>query len=136
MTAVQKFRKKPIDVEAVQWTGTNLPELQEFTDLQFSELEKALGEMTAEVFDKLHDTWVRLRTGDWILKGTQGEFYPCAKDVFETTYGPAEPIEHTNAELLGMYLRNLRAEKLPDDVVEDLLRDAGRRLHNTRLYVS
>lgn len=93
MTAPQTFRKKPIDVEAIQWTGGNLPQMQAFTSLQFSEIPEAdrgvEPELTAEVFDKLHSTWVKLRTGDWILKGTQGEFYPCARAVFESTYAPS-----------------------------------------------
>jgi hypothetical protein len=137
----QKFRKRPIDVEAVQWTGDNLADVQKFTDLQFAELadeQKRGGPMTAEVFDKLHATWVKLRTGDWILKGTQGEFYPCAKAVFESTYLPSDGEEfRTNAEILGMYRRNLLAQHIPDDTADDLVRDAGCRMHEAgRLYVA
>jgi hypothetical protein len=27
--------------------------------------------------------------GDWIIRGVQGEFYPCKPDIFEATYEPA-----------------------------------------------
>lgn len=27
--------------------------------------------------------------GDWIIKGVQGEFYPCKPDIFAETYEPA-----------------------------------------------
>jgi hypothetical protein len=95
MSAFPTYRKKPIDVPAVQWTGDNLDELVNFTNCQFSETSEhdraGEPELTAEVFDKLHSTWVRLRTGDYVLKGTQGEFYPCARSVFEETYEPTGP---------------------------------------------
>lgn len=88
-TTVQKFRKRPIDVEAIQWTGDNLAELVAFTGVRgyFVPLEGDV--FTAQVYDKLHDTPISVRTGDWILKGTHGEFYPCARDVFAATYTPA-----------------------------------------------
>jgi hypothetical protein len=28
--------------------------------------------------------------GDWIINGVQGEFYPCARDIFEQTYEPVK----------------------------------------------
>ncbi|MFJ9979685.1 penta-EF hand family protein [Streptomyces cyaneofuscatus] len=42
------------------------------------------------VYDRLHDTWVSFEYGDWIIRGVQGEFYPCKPDVFDATYEPAE----------------------------------------------
>ncbi|MFD3517719.1 hypothetical protein [Streptomyces sp. NPDC058657] len=42
------------------------------------------------VYDRLHDTWVRFEYGDWIIRGVQGEFYPCKPDVFEATYEPTK----------------------------------------------
>lgn len=45
---------------------------------------------TAVVWDKLHDCWVNVATGDWIIKGVQGEFYPCRAEVFAETYEAAD----------------------------------------------
>jgi hypothetical protein len=42
----------------------------------------------AQVYDKLHSTWVFVYTGDWIIKGIRGEFYPCRPDVFAESYEP------------------------------------------------
>lgn len=39
-----------------------------------------------EVYDKLHDTWVGFQPGDWIIRGINGEYYPCAHDVFIRSY--------------------------------------------------
>ena len=74
-----KYRKKPVVVEAVQWTGNNWGELTDFMhDAYGVEGQKITivtleGTMTADV-------------GDWIIKGVKGEFYPCKPDIFEATY--------------------------------------------------
>lgn len=79
-----KYRKKPVVIEAVQWSGNNLNEILDFMkDKQpnyYEDDEKKLltiqtleGNMIASV-------------GDYIIKGVQGEFYPCKPDIFEQTY--------------------------------------------------
>lgn len=34
----------------------------------------------AFVWDRLHSTWVRVYAGQWVLRGTAGEYYPCEDD--------------------------------------------------------
>lgn len=91
MTAVKTYRKKPIEVQAVQFDGEN------WTQVWTLAGSKSFGpvdpedrgedpEIVAEVFDKLHSTWVGVKQGQWIIKGVQGEFYPCDEDVFAATY--------------------------------------------------
>lgn len=78
-----KYRKKPIVIEAVQFTGTNHDEIADFCAPQpvkvgggFTLLIPTLeGEMTAN-------------QGDWVIKGVKSEFYPCKPDIFEATYEP------------------------------------------------
>lgn len=89
---VQRFRKPPVEVLAVQWDGTNIAELDYFTAARFdafTEPDPDDPEATAAVLDARHSTWVLMRTGDWVVKGVQGEFYPCRDDVFRATYEPA-----------------------------------------------
>ena len=78
-----KFRKKPVVIEAVQWLGNNLSEIQKFykpdsiligDKIQIITLE---GIMTASL-------------DDWIIKGVNSEFYPCKPDIFEATYEPID----------------------------------------------
>jgi hypothetical protein len=93
-----QFRKKPIVIEAVPWRGDNAQELRQFTGGRFETINPLdCGDddrdTNAQVFDILHDTWVKLRTGDWVLRGIKGEFYPCAADVFEATYEPVDAAE-------------------------------------------
>lgn len=77
-----KYRKKPIEVEAVQWNGNNRKEILQFVGdaCYFQEgifIRTLEGDMFANV-------------SDYIIKGVQGEYYPCKPDIFEETYELAE----------------------------------------------
>ena len=79
-----RFRKKPVVIEAVQWTGENLDELRTFVpeEFRYNKIHSPLAVMTLE-------GPLTVSTGDWIIKGVKGEFYPCKPDIFEATYEPA-----------------------------------------------
>ncbi|WP_141576165.1 hypothetical protein [Actinomadura sp. WMMA1423] len=95
----ERFRKKPVEIEAVRWDGHNEMELIAFTEGGFTVLPPTpypphLEHLppppnTAQVYDKLHHTWVGVETGQWVIRGIKGEFYPCADDVFTETYEEA-----------------------------------------------
>lgn len=89
---IKTYRKKPVEVKAVQFTGSNFTEVQEFTSPGFFQLatDRYDPEIVAEVWDKLHDTWVGVKRNNYIIEGVQGEFYPCDQDVFATTYDEVE----------------------------------------------
>ena len=76
---IKNFKKKPVIIEAVQFTGDNVDFIKEFTNYNSSICNDELnihtleGNMIASV-------------GDWIIKGVKGEFYPCKPDIFESTY--------------------------------------------------
>jgi hypothetical protein len=81
MEKSMRFRKKPVEIEAVQWTGKNADEIRRFMDtdhLHFSDYERI-------EIDTLEGR-VYAAVGDWIIKGVKGEFYPCKPDIFEMTY--------------------------------------------------
>lgn len=87
-----KFRTKPFNIEAVQWKGDNLVEMQRFAKSNFNLIDEDQREYTddpdatAEVYDKIHSTWILVLDGQWIIKGMKGEFYPCDDEVFRTKY--------------------------------------------------
>jgi hypothetical protein len=91
-TEIRRFRKRPVEIEAMQWTGRNLAEMKEFAPSVFSpndpEDRPEDPDITAEVYDNLHSTWVGVHDGDWVIRGIRGEFYPCRPDVFAETYEP------------------------------------------------
>jgi len=79
-----KYRKKPVVVEAVQWTGNNVLQMEEFatTKIEYT-LDNCL------LVDTLEGV-MKANIGDYIIKGVQGEFYPCKPDIFEATYEVVE----------------------------------------------
>jgi hypothetical protein len=84
-----KITKKPVTVEAVQWDGTaaGIADVHEaFPEAQVSGHDIGIPDAHIEVYDKLHDSWVKVLPGQWIIKGVQGEYYPCADDVLRATY--------------------------------------------------
>lgn len=82
-----KYRKKPVIIEAIQFEDNSdrIIEIHEFMggdtirvnyedkDNPYLEIETLEGIMKASV-------------GDYIIKGVNGEFYPCKPDIFEKTY--------------------------------------------------
>ncbi len=77
---IARFRKLPIEVDALCWTGDNASELVAF-------LVGCSWQFTHDGIhiDTLEGTML-VSVGDWIIKGILGEFYPCKPDVFKLTY--------------------------------------------------
>lgn len=79
-----KFRKKPVEIEAVQFLATK----ESFDEIQKMEgLRWRPGQMGSETFivETLEGEHIASK-GDWIIKGIAGEFYPCKPDIFAATY--------------------------------------------------
>jgi hypothetical protein len=88
------FRKKPVVIEAFQWTGgpdqTEDPEwackaLQDGT-MRFENEGTSGVTLMINTLEGIH----RANQGDYIIKGVKGEFYPCKPDIFEMTYERVE----------------------------------------------
>ncbi len=89
-----RYRKKPIAVEAIRWTGANVADLDALCGIaNWGTIDVADRgddpDHTAQVWDKLHSVWVPFADGDWVIRGIRGEFYPCKADVFEASYESA-----------------------------------------------
>lgn len=86
-----KYRKKPVVIEAVQFkddSSDTIIELQEFMqrDLRVSYADPDNPVIKIETLEGVMDASI----GDFIIKGVNGEFYPCKPDIFEKTYESAE----------------------------------------------
>ncbi|WP_121605524.1 hypothetical protein [Virgibacillus sp. Bac332] len=82
-----KYRKKPVVIEAFKYGIDDMPEWfkeacrnniitmisQYAGEARWCEIETLEGTMTAN-------------EGDYIIKGVNGEFYPCKPDIFKQTY--------------------------------------------------
>lgn len=75
------YRKKPVTVEAIQWTGENHAEMCEFIDQEMFEIIPRVGLVIHTLEGNHHAS-----PGDYIIKGVNGEFYPCKPDIFAKTY--------------------------------------------------
>jgi len=80
---VKKYRKKPVVIEAMQFTG-NLNDLKEFVPSNLLKINNT--EITIATLEG-HMT---IRISDFIIQGVQGEFYPCKPDIFFATYEAVE----------------------------------------------
>lgn len=83
-----RFRKRPVVIHALQWTGANVDAILDFISTKGE--ARRLGNTIA--IDTLEGT-MRAEPGDWIIRGIKGEFYPCKPDVFAATYDRAQTPE-------------------------------------------
>lgn len=78
--SMSKFRKKPVVIDAIQFTGQNFSAIEAFAGGDYGKNEKGEG-----VIATLEGP-LRISAGDWIIKGVKGEHYPCKPDIFAATY--------------------------------------------------
>ena len=89
-----KYRKKPVVIEAVRWTGENRTEIANFCGsnaIFTARKQRADGLIIA--YDLLISTlegMMHAAIGDYIIKGVKGECYPCKANIFEETYEAVE----------------------------------------------
>lgn len=83
-----KATKKPVTIEAVKWDGENSGEIIAFCgDSAFTAVESQMGQTeTEELYIKTLEGNHHASVGDYIIKGVNGEFYPCKPDIFGKTY--------------------------------------------------
>ena len=93
-----KFRKKPVVIEAMQFTYPPSPDLLAWCpairNVRMYRHPGAVAEADIVTLEDGHDGRAKhvATAGDWIIKGVQGEFYPCKPDIFEATYEEVEPV--------------------------------------------
>lgn len=89
-----KFRKKPVVIEAVKWTGKNHREMYNFLEGKDDVVEQPTGKnfdinfslVAGGLVIKTLEGQHLASIGDWIIKGVKGEFYPIKEDIFFQTY--------------------------------------------------
>lgn len=80
-----KYRKKPVVIEAIKYDGTgdSFEQIDEFTDGH-------LFTNQGNVFIETLEGNMKVSNGDYVIRGVNGEFYPCKPDIFGKTYELAE----------------------------------------------
>ena len=80
-----KFIKKPIVIEAIQFTGQSSITAMQNVWMNFQHLSEYRHESRTLVI-KTPEGPLNASLNDWVIKGVKGEFYPCKPDIFEATY--------------------------------------------------
>lgn len=81
---IKLYRKKPVIVEVLQWTGDNLEDIKEFIGTGL------IKDSDSSLIIKTLEGNIIASLNDFIIKGIQGEFYPCKPDIFKNTYEEVE----------------------------------------------
>ena len=81
---MQKFVKKPVVIEAIQYDGINITEVEDFVGVKLPSIWLSV-EDTQLLIPTLEGD-MKISKGDYIIKGIKGEFYPCKPDVFKQSY--------------------------------------------------
>ena len=94
MTEPKKYRKKPVVIEAIQNDG----DIQTITDIldwinggpgaTGAGTYELTGKNQLSIFIDTLEGSMRADVGDYIIRGVNGEFYPCKPDIFAKTYEP------------------------------------------------
>ena len=104
-----KFRKKPVEIEAIQWDGANTTSVINWAQGGWGRVGPlALNGKSIWIKQVVVDpdkfpvvcVWRLViptlegdheaSPGDWIIRGVKGEIYPCKPDIFAATYEPVE----------------------------------------------
>jgi hypothetical protein len=77
---IRKYVKKPVVIEAIQYDGFNIGQINDFVGSFFKEPVNK-----SPYIETLEGNMIMTK-GDYIIKGLRGEFYPCKPDIFEDSY--------------------------------------------------
>jgi len=85
-----RYRKKPVVIDAIQWTGNNTKDCIDFLGNSFGGqmLERSINgkrEITILTLEGQHIA----SKNDYLIRGAAGEHYACKPDIFVKTYDPA-----------------------------------------------
>ena len=97
MAEIRRFRKKPVIIEAIRYTGSRVSFEAicawmdgDRTDSPMLGYEGPNDDDPQEFGIKTLEGKMKTRPGDYVIKGIAGEFYPCKPDIFEASYEAVE----------------------------------------------
>lgn len=77
-----KYKKKPVIIEAVKFDGSDYSVEWLLPQLQSGEVGRSTGKLHINTLEGI----MQANIGDYIIKGVNGELYPCKPDIFKKTY--------------------------------------------------
>lgn len=123
---ILKVRKKPIVVEALQWTGKNIEEVKDFLGEKYIDKQiTLLSNPSIPVFAiKTLEGDMYINLGSYIIRGVEGEFWAIKESIFDKTYEilPAESIFHLHEERYEELLKELDSPPKKNEKLEKLMK--------------
>jgi hypothetical protein len=106
---IQKYTKKPVTIEAIQFKEENIPTIKDWLGENLAQLSSEDRYRNPQYHWIIRDYLegdMKITEGDYIIRGVNGEFYPCKPDIFYATYnGPVKVLwDHTTGEYDQEYL--------------------------------
>jgi hypothetical protein len=89
---MKNYRKKPVVIQAIQLENLEVDSLMALQHFAGLGNNKLLAVSDGVLISTLEGN-MKASIGDFIIKGVQGEFYPCKPDIFEKTYDLADAPE-------------------------------------------
>lgn len=83
---IKKYRKKPVEIEAIQYIGNNVEEVEEFVGNQLLRYNNTQEENDYSLGIPTLECIMKASVGDYIIRGVRNEFYPCKPEIFRITY--------------------------------------------------
>lgn len=81
---VKKYTKRPITIEAIQWTGDNRKQIFDFCEKSYFNFLPETDSFQLNI--QTLEGPMQASVGDFVIKGIHGEFYACKPDIFAKTY--------------------------------------------------
>lgn len=126
----RRWRKRPVVVEAIRWTGANLADVARFLGLSI----EAAGDLvtpTGQIIITTLEGSMRANRYDFIIRGVAGELYPCKPEIFLQVYEPADAITVDVGLLLARLAEELgMSEEEAFALAHDLLGDDRGKRHD------
>jgi hypothetical protein len=87
-----RYRKLPVEIEAWQWTPPNLTDMPDWLSAAIDRGSVVMWRLHGPATIKINtlEGTMTASPQDWIIKGVNGEIYPCKPDIFAKTYEPAD----------------------------------------------
>ena len=80
------YTKKPVTIQAIEWTGGNFASVDLFMSQSGAEVRQEGSSLIIPTLEGDHEASL----GDMIIRGVAGEFYPCKPEIFAATYSETE----------------------------------------------
>jgi hypothetical protein len=119
-TEPTRWRKAPVEVDAIQLRDDNSQAVARFTS--GSTTNAALARADRDRYNRVYveiytlEGTMRANEGDWIIRGVKGELYPCRDDIFRMTY---EPVSTPTPATVGRAVVLREAAELAERLMDE-----------------